>query len=70
MLIILKTLNINNLRTTSASLSTCIPLEIYQIFFKKRCSKGNVYSHRFWDIAVPRKVGIITRPAGYPEWTG
>ena len=48
------------------SLSTWISLEsLNQILFKK--PQENVYSHRFWDIAVQRQVGIMTGTAVYSE---
>ena len=55
--IIPQTLNISDQRTTSEESPQ--PQSGYnkkacQILFKKRSHKGNVYSHRFWDIGVRR----------------
>ena len=53
-LIIAQTLNINNLKTTSAkSISLHTIRKLIEYSFKNIC-KGNVYSYRFRDIAVRR----------------
>ena len=58
--IIKETLNINNLRATSAK----------SINLHTTRSKGNAYSYRFRDIAVRREAGIVTLPAGHRERKG
>ena len=65
--IITQTLNINNLRTTSAksiNLNTIRKLVEYSL---KNIGKDIVYSLPFLDIPVQRQVGIVTCPAGQRE---
>ena len=65
--VIPQTLNVNNLRTTSAksiNLHTIRKLTEYSL---KQLQKGSVYCYGFRDITVRRQVGIIPCPAGYIE---
>ena len=56
-----QTLNINNLKTTSAkSISMHTIGKLIKYSLKKRPCKDNVHPYRFRDIAAQRQVSIIT----------
>ena len=60
--------NMNNWRTTSAkSINVDIIRKVIEYSLKNVFWEGNLYSHRFRDIAVRRKVGIMMRTEGCRE---
>ena len=68
--IIPQTLNIKDWRTKSVkSFNLDIIRKLVEYSLKNSC-EGNVYSHRFRDIAVRRQVGIMTGTARHKERKG